>query len=147
MFVIPISLALQIVLQAIGVGAAYCIYRFGSMEKYDANIKAVKATCEDFEFAFLGTIIFAYMIIWINIMPGYYKEQCMGLQGNVRANQMLYTLANGKPGEVSAVILYTEGKEGAYKSKAQAEGGHRGGHAASARHPQYTGMKIKSEGS
>ena len=54
------------------------------------------------------------MIVWLNIMPAYYKEQCMGLTGNVRANQMLYTLATGEPGEVSAVVLYTDGKEGAY---------------------------------
>ena len=35
MIAYPASIFLQVVLQAIGLGIAYCVYTFGSTDKYD----------------------------------------------------------------------------------------------------------------
>jgi len=92
----------------------------GSADKYKMNIENTKKIVEDGEWMFVAAIILNYTIIWMNNMPGYYKEQCMGM-GNVRANQKLFrAAAGGAEGETPAAILYTTGKEGGYNRSQRA---------------------------
>ena len=97
---------------AIGYGLAYLIYTYGDTSKYDSRRDICKSY--DLEWLLLSLIIFALIVVWINMYPMRFKERFMGRKGNLRANMFIYKLATDQSGEGSAVVLNEDGDIGCY---------------------------------
>ena len=109
---IRVSVILSIYL-ALGIGIAFLIMKYGSTDTYNARIEI--AIEYDLKWAYLGTIIFAATVIFLNFYPVFSKEKVMRTTGgNMRANQFIYRLANENPKESSAVVLCEHGDLGFY---------------------------------
>ena len=94
-----------------GIPIAFGIYEWGDKTKYDANLVVMKEY--DMQWAFLGSIVFSLMCVFINMYPMLHKERVMK-GGNMRANMFIYRLAAEDPTESSAVVLHSDGDLGLY---------------------------------
>lgn len=89
---------------------AYAIYYFGSTDKYNAKIDAVKA--DDMQWVYAALIVFSRTVVLLNLFPMTYKQRVMK-KGNIRSNMFIYK-AIGDDAPKNAVIMDEHGDVGAY---------------------------------
>ena len=106
---IPIFMGVFI---GIGYGIASAIHSFGSTDKYQTRIDAIKAW--DLQWAYLSAFIWTILVVFLNLYPMQFKSKIMfSNSGNLRSNMHIYKLAAEGSSE-SAVVLNNDGDIGCY---------------------------------
>ena len=107
------GIVLNLVFTAVGGGIAWAVTKWGSTSAYDAKITTLRTIDPNFMYAYLACVVFAYVVVFLNFYPVFYKEQVMR-GGNLRANQFIFRLAAENADESSAVVLHEDGDLGLY---------------------------------
>jgi len=106
-----------IVLQAIGFGLAFAVYKTGPTEKYDKAMAALIAA--EAQWTYAAAAMVAFTVRFVNVYPMMHKQQIMTARGpktlgkNLRSNPFIYK-AVGENAGPNAIIYDNDGEVGAY---------------------------------
>ena len=68
---------INLVFTAVGGGIAWAITKWGSASAYDAKITTLRVIDPNFMYAYIACVVFAYVVVFLNFYPVFFKEQVM----------------------------------------------------------------------